>query len=343
MPNGHKHIHVHTYNTHKKSDDQMKAIQKQAKKLLHHGTLHDKLRIGILAGKLPQVPDSAMELCIGHGAVNFATRTNMFNPNADNDKDNLVTFDNLTGITPSRTSINDYCIQTAAHKVMLRGQDMVQSMGVFIGADKGAGVLCKEAYFTNKETDEIDTVLLDFDTAGDSAKEGGESIKHSFAKYLFADDVILCNGGCSDSGGGFTKEAMKRALIKEGLAKEGVYIHVNCTSHNDQTNIRNAIETVYGEGHLEKRNVTQYIHAYSDVQKSFPGGSDEIKPLLITAWKHVHGPNSTPPDDFLKRMQEPILTRWMTVGDAAQYLFVFMVVNIMFCSNDMYYVYNSCK
>mgnify|MGYP005683947711 FL=1 len=78
------------------------------------------------------------------------------------------------------------------------------------------------------------------------------------------------------------------------------------------------------------RNVTQYIHAYSDVQKSFPGGSDEIKPLLIAAWQHVHGPNSTPPNDFLKRMQEPILTRWMTVGDAAVYLFLFMQVTILF-------------
>ena len=60
-----------------------------------------------------------MELCIGHGAINFATRTNMFDPNVDNDKYNFVTFNNLTGITPSRTLINDYCIETAAHKVML--------------------------------------------------------------------------------------------------------------------------------------------------------------------------------------------------------------------------------
>ena len=71
--------------------------------------------------------------------------------------------------------------------------------------------------------------------------------------------TITCNGGCSDSGGGFTKEAMQRALIREGLAKEGVYINVNCTPHNDQTNIRNAIETVYGQSGLELRNVSHNI------------------------------------------------------------------------------------
>jgi hypothetical protein len=36
-----------------------------------------------------------------------------------------------------------------------------------------------------------------------------------------------------------------------------LYIHVNCTSHNDQTDLRVSIEKVYGSGGRDKRNVCQ--------------------------------------------------------------------------------------
>ena len=93
-------------------------------------------------------------------------------------------------------------------------------------------------------------------------------------------------GGCSDSGGRFTKEAMTNALVKEELATEESHLHINCTSHNDQTALRNAVEKVYGEGGLQERNVPQLIHTFSDVQGCFPGGSLKIKPLMIAAWKY---------------------------------------------------------
>jgi hypothetical protein len=52
------------------------------------------------------------------------------------------------------------------------------------------------------------------------------------------------DGGLTDAGGGFTGNAMKKSLIKETLANPEIYIHILCTSHNDQTNLRVSVELV---------------------------------------------------------------------------------------------------
>ena len=61
-----------------------------------------------------------------------------------------------------------------------------------------------------------------------------------------------------DSGGGFTKDAMKKALIHEKLANIKEYIHVNCTEYNNQTAYCNAAEKVYGSWNKNLQNTTQF-------------------------------------------------------------------------------------
>jgi hypothetical protein len=111
---------------------------------------------------------------------------------------------------------------------------------------------------------------------------------------------------------------MKRALADLHLVDEEEYIHINCTHHNDQTNLRVAIETNFGSGGKEKRNVLQLVHAFSDMQKLFD--KNEIHPIMEFAWKYVMGDDHAMPRDFLLLMQEPILTRWGTVGEACRYV-----------------------
>ena len=62
-------------------------------------------------------------------------------------------------------------------------------------------------------------------------------------------------GGSSDSGGGFTNVAMKTCLLEQELVDGNDYIHVPCTEHNDQANLRRATEDVYGTGGLNARNL----------------------------------------------------------------------------------------
>jgi hypothetical protein len=83
-------------------------------------------------------------------------------------------------------------------------------------------------------------------------------------------------------------------------------------------NLQVAVELVYGSGGLVERNVSQLIHAFSDTQNLF-AGQIEVFPMMTSAWKFVRGAISEPPRKFLAMMQEPILTRWGTVGKACRY------------------------
>lgn len=62
--------------------------------------------------------------------------------------------------------------------------------------------------------------------------------KYTFAKEGADDIGVQFDGGGSDSGGGFTNAAMLKHLTAVSLVKsKPAWIHIECTSHNDQTNL----------------------------------------------------------------------------------------------------------
>jgi hypothetical protein len=189
--------------------------------------------------------------------------------------------------------------------------------------------LIKKAFFTDQQM-RVQQLNLDFDKSGDDAKDGARAIAHSLKKYTFEDEPAWkIGGGSSDSGGGFTGAAMKKSLVEIGLADDSHYIHVNCMHHNDQTNLRVSVEIVYGSGGLSERNVSQLIHSFSDTQNLFDGKIEAV-PMMTSAWKFVRGEISEPPRPFLAMMQEPILTRWGTVGEACRYTETYLDVVLAF-------------
>jgi hypothetical protein len=157
----------------------------------------------------------------------------------------------------------------------------------YLGCDEGAKVLIKMGFYWDLDEKCIVAINLDFDKAGDSAEEGGITILNSLQKYAFEDGTTSnktkFNGGGSDSGGGFTKEAMRDQLEKVGLVENmKAWTHIKCTSHNDQPNLHNGILSAYGGGGLDAQNVMQLVHAFSDMQNHLEGKM-EIKPLLVPA------------------------------------------------------------
>ena len=176
ISNRHTHRYERTAETYKSSNDKIKEILDAVNKDLHHGTLQDILQIGTLAGRVPNCPDTMMELCLAQGAISFALRVTLFSTEGDK-KSNIVIFDNLTAISSSRTTINNYCLKIAAHKKVLHGDRLLKSDGTYIAADKGSGILCKEASFWDQVEDSITSLLLDFGTAGNKAQDSGKAIK----------------------------------------------------------------------------------------------------------------------------------------------------------------------
>ncbi|CAJ1938413.1 unnamed protein product [Cylindrotheca closterium] len=177
-------------------------------------------------------------------------------------------------------------------------------------------------------------VDLDFDGSEEDAASGGDACYHSFLKFVFDGNKHsqlkgIVKGGGSNSGGGFTNGKMKEELVRKGLANENEYIHCPCTLHNDQTNLRNATESIFGEGGIEKRNVMQLLHALSDFQNDF-SDKDLYLDLLEAAHRDKFPDKATVPKDLLRLMQEPIATRWKTIGMAARYIHKHFAVLVHF-------------
>ena len=72
---------------------------------------------------------------------------------------------------------------------------------------------------------------------------------------------------------------MKNALIEQNFVDTSFYIHIPYTEHNDQTNLRVAIENSYSENGLTQQNVGQTLHAYVYIQKNIES-PDELQALL---------------------------------------------------------------
>jgi hypothetical protein len=302
----------------------VKDITTAASKKKCHPTEEQRIVIGTFAARWPNVSDTAFEQVLSAGGIQLASQTSLFHFGSTK---SILEFDDIgESLEPSRTSVTNAVLFTAAHMVIVNAERLAKSKKVYLGCDKGGGVLIKMAFFWDVELGKIVELNLDFDKSGDKAKDGGLAIQHSLEKYTFGDRQWNISGGSSDSGGGFTGAAMKKALVDCKLVDEEGYIHINCTHHNDQTNLRVSIETVFGSGGKEKRNVCQLVHAFSDMQKLFD--KHEIHPIMEYAWKFVMGNDADMPSDFLTLMQEPILTRWGTVGEACRYVEKFRAVLI---------------
>jgi hypothetical protein len=316
MPNGYKGLHTIQFTHLHDCQKAVKNITKAGSKTQCHPTEQQRMIIGTFAARWPNISDIAIEQILSAGGIQLAFQSSLFRIKKGK---SILQFDNITeALEPSRTSVNNSVIFTAAHRVIVNAERLAKSKKVFLGCDKGGGVLIKMAFFWDMDLGKIVELNLDFDKSGDKAKDGGLAIQHSMQKYTFGNRQWKISGGSSDSGGGFTGGAMKRALTDLHLVDEEEYIHINCTHHNDQTNLRVAIEKNFGAGGKDKRNVLQLVHAFSDMQKLFD--KNEIHPIMEFAWEFVMGDNVVMPGDFLLLMQEPILTRWGTVGEACRYV-----------------------
>jgi hypothetical protein len=303
MPKGWKGCHRLRLDHLEEKAQVVKNIEAAASKERCNQAEEMRLILGTFASRWPQVSDTAVEQLLAAGGIQLASQTKLL----DFVDGTILEFDDIAeSLEPSRTSVTNSVIHTAAHKVIVNADRLAKAKRVYIGCDKGGGVLIKMAFFWCAETRQIVELNLNFDKSGDKAKHGGEAIKHSMEKYTFGKREWDIGGGSSDAGGGFTGKAMKKALVAEKLADVLLYIHINCTSHNDQTNLRVSIEKVYGAGGREKRNVCQLIHAFSDTQQLFE--KIEVNPIMRSAWRYEMGDEVEVPRDFMELMQEPILT-----------------------------------
>jgi hypothetical protein len=119
----------------------------------------------------------------------------------------------------------------------------------------------------------------------------------------------------------------------------------SCGLHNLQSAFRPALQHFVGVGGLESRNAIQLLHTMFALYRELKRG---WKKIVRAVWKNVYGTEAMPnnlldsedaPKDVTQAMQEPLVTRWWTIGSLAQfstkYLDFFLLMATKACCNMM--------
>ncbi len=123
--------------------------------------------------------------------------------------------------------------------------------------------------------------------------------------------------GCTtDSGGGGTGDSMYQCMRNLGLcAPKEEYLVGYCTLHTLQLTLSNALKKTIGEGGLGNKNAVQLLHSVYDLQESMEWG------LWKMYWRKASEElGITNTEETLKKMPAPIVTRWHTIGNGANFL-----------------------
>lgn len=160
----------------------------------------------------------------------------------------------------------------------------------------------------------------------------GKSSKHEAAailkgvKTLGAGDPFkfrLLSLG-RDSGGG-TSETTLSAIFEQGANYFDATSNTDaspesCGLHDIQSIVRLPLTTYIGKGGLGKNDAPQYLHTLYSVQK-YLRTEGKWTAIAKSVYKEVRASQNLPPADLPKELgkalQQPIVTRWWTVGNAA--------------------------
>ena len=120
-------------------------------------------------------------------------------------------------------------------------------------------------------------------------------------------------GLTGDSGQG-TPESTAKALQKGGIWNARA-MEDSCGLHDLQSVFRLPIEHYIGDGGLENNNAIQYIHTvFSFFKEVKTRWADMVKVTWVRLNPGTEIPTAA---DILRALQEPLITRWWTVGCAA--------------------------
>jgi len=188
------------------------------------------------------------------------------------------------------------CLQ-ASRDIMLLGIKL-KMRKLYIACDKGnkkgVGHFVKILASYNPDEGIVETHLLDIDASGGTSAECATAIQASMNKLKIEDDdnTHLLSGQCTDSGGGGTLESLYNNMAPLGICDPNEYLIANCCIHSLQTQLKNAIETTFGTGGLDKINAMQLIHSVYRLQESID--ADEWRHILYKSKLFVANYNTNP-------------------------------------------------
>jgi hypothetical protein len=213
---------------------------------------------------------------------------------------------------PSAASLHAWVVELASEIFSVNRADMMYAPAFSLSIDKGERSKMPYhpklvAYNFNPSDAEkscVTVVLLDNDPSkGDSPSVGG--VGNSLAD---------CLGG-------------------HGLCHPDYYFKIQCALHNLQNALKNGVETVFGVGGIEKRNMMQLLHSCKDLEKYIC--DDELPVRWKQAIENLRMSTKDDADDGgddddqidedvrnlpPNKIKKAVLTQWWYVLCAAEHL-----------------------
>jgi len=227
----------------------------------------------------------------------------------------------ILNCSPAGSTIDGWVDCLATDQTIIVAHKVKKAKYCFLQCDHAPdGSLAKVlTYFdVNDKTKTADGSVQQFflgvEVTGKKSVEIAEGIVHSFGTVLGLQHFTI-SGITNDSGGG-TPESLYNALLQMNCAHPDGSGD-SCGHHDLQSVFRLPIQQYIGLGGLEKRDALQLAHAVFDLFKCFRELQGNWKEFVTVIWNDQH-PNTDVPKELVLSIQEPLLTRWWTVGKVCQ-------------------------
>ena len=130
----------------------------------------------------------------------------------------------LVSSLPCNMTFKNMVEENAVSNIMLTQESIRKNRYIYICADKGNKKgnknLPKFICWFDIDSGKVKTFLIDCDCTDESTEDVAAALKHSLDRVFPDDVVVIVWGQCTDSGGGGTKYALKRALDLKGLTSQ---------------------------------------------------------------------------------------------------------------------------
>jgi hypothetical protein len=241
---------------------------------------------------------------------------------------NKCNMEMVLGSSPSASVIDNWVIQLAIEQAMIASTFFQNCGAVYLmsdGGHKGSQVKLLSGWDEHDSSQTPDgsirTIILDIDASGKKSEDVATGCVYSLEKI----GVENIDGLTNDSGAG-TPESLEAELVKENKMVQGVALSDSCALHDLQSVFRLPIRHYMGDGGLDNRNAMQLIHAVWDMFAKFKEyfASDTWRRALSRMWKEwkeiQEGDEEEVPKDLAASIQEPLITRWWTIGKLARFI-----------------------
>jgi hypothetical protein len=133
--------------------------------------------------------------------------------------------------------------------------------------------------------------------------------------------VLQLGAASVDSGCG-TPESFEKVLVYINRMDPEDSDVDSCGLHDLQSIFRLPIQHYIGNGGLGNRNCVQAIHSVYDLINTFCDLPGSWLRAIKTVFQQLR-PNEDIPQELLKAIQEPLITRWWTLRKVAKFILKF--------------------